>query len=76
MKKRLSNQAAAKIAQNYTPKAIPKTCMNCKFFEFDKVEVKTRYQTYFDDKNLRCSKGGFAVKKMGACDVFEMKEQE
>jgi hypothetical protein len=31
---------------------------------------------WWEEKNLRCAIGGFAVKKGGACDEFTRKETE
>jgi hypothetical protein len=73
----MSKQSDAKKKQNYVPKAVPRTCSTCKNFLFDHVQVISphRYMPpngYWDDKNLRCGLGGFAVKKMGTCDCYEL----
>lgn len=70
----MSKQSEAKRKQGYVPKAIPQTCMNCFHFKKD-TEVRDGYcGEYKEDKNLRCGLGGFAVKKMGTCNEFLLKE--
>lgn len=66
-----SKQAAAKEKQGYVAKAVPRTCMNCAHFHYDSVEYKGAFGSWFEDKNLRCVKGEFAVKKMATCNEFE-----
>ena len=81
----MSKQSEAKEKQNYVPKVVQKTCSNCKHLTQDFFHYDTTYSrvngknpdiskyarpTYSD--NLRCSIGGFAVKKMASCDKFEM----
>lgn len=65
-------KSKAKVAQGYTPKAIPQTCMNCANFASDLVPRVSTWDsvTYFDEKNVRCMLGGFVVKKMGTCNEF------
>lgn len=73
----MSKQSEAKKNQNYTPKAKPRTCQNCTAFTFDRVQTQPPTQWneagWWEDKNLRCEIGGFAVKKMASCDMFVMK---
>lgn len=69
----MSKQSEAKRAQGYVAKAIPQTCGNCAHFQFERVNVnadRPQYEEYWEDKNLRCGIGGFAVKKMGTCDEW------
>lgn len=73
----MSKQSEAKEKQGYTPKAVPRTCQNCSSFAFDMVQTKKATEwreAYFEDKNLRCEIGGFAVKKMGTCNEFKVKK--
>ncbi len=58
------------VEQEYDPKPVWPECRNCKFFTFEKS------QSYYSlaDKNLRCSLGNFAVKKLGTCRKHEFKE--
>ena len=67
----MSKQSEAKANQGYTPKALPHTCCNCAHFKMDS-ETKTQFgQSWTTDTNLRCSIGGFAVKKMATCNLWE-----
>lgn len=69
----MSKQSEAKERQGYVPKAVPRTCTNCSRLIFDSVLMKTPWSSYTKDTNLRCTLGGFAVKKMGTCNLFQMK---
>lgn len=83
-----SKQAKAKEVQGYEQKPNPKTCINCRHYEFD-MEIPL-WQRMANDKqpgrydfalnafphNLRCALGGFAVKKMATCKEFERKASE
>lgn len=75
----MSKQSEAKEKQGYVAKAIPMVCMNCKHFKFDHVQtIKPSDRLpdgWWEDKNLRCGKGGFAVKKMGTCNEFDLQAQ-
>lgn len=77
----MSKQTAAKAKQGYTPKAIPHTCGNCRHC----VPVMGEILAYKDPLSFtsgthmvaaqvsqKCGIGEFAVKKMGACDVYEV----
>ncbi|MDB5937494.1 MAG: hypothetical protein JWQ01_4838 [Massilia sp.] len=66
----MSAQSLAKAAQGYVAKAIPQTCMNCAHFAVDAAVNKFGW---VDEKNLRCTLGNFAVKKMAACNQFAPK---
>ena len=72
----MSKQTEAKERQAYTPKAIPQTCGNCAHFTADRVNRNAAYMgqagvtAYWEDTNMRCGIGGFAVKKMGTCNEF------
>lgn len=61
----MSKQSDAKEKQGYVAKAVPRTCSMCARFTKD-TETKSSVwvgETYTVDSNLRCSIGGFAVKK-------------
>ena len=60
-----------KEEMGYTPKPIQKMCSNCS--HFSSVFEKTEYG-YMQEKELRCSIGGFAVKKQGNCNIHEFKK--
>ncbi|MBS3725453.1 hypothetical protein JLDANKMP_00897 [Stenotrophomonas sp. PE591] len=66
----MSRQAEAREAQGYTPKHTPTVCRNCAFYSSQVREEETAYGTYTHESRLRCSKGGFAVKKMGTCNEW------
>lgn len=69
-----SKQAQAKHDQGYNPKPVPSVCGTCKQFQCDKVMTHpgSKWDSpRYEDKNLRCAIGGFAVKKHGACKLHE-----
>lgn len=76
----MSKQSETKAKQNYRPKAVPRNCGNCSQFLCDRVQVRPPSDLseygWWEEKNLRCAIGGFAVKKGGACDEFTRKETE
>lgn len=49
----------------------PKTCVNCKHFSSEKQDIKGVYGNYTEEKNLRCTIGGFKVGKSNVCDLHE-----
>ena len=64
----MSKQSEAKKYQNYNPKPDHASCTNCKHFTSDNVGKEGwNKKMYYQEKNLRCSIGGFAVKKNGTC---------
>ena len=63
----MSKQSEARKKMGYVPKLVPNTCSRCVFFE--KI-VEVDPYGYSHDKNLRCLKGGFTVKKMGSCEEW------
>jgi len=73
----MSKQSDQKSMMGYVAKAMPRTCMNCRHFAFDKVQTHpaSSWQPsgYFEDKNLRCTIGLFAVKKMATCNQWGAK---
>jgi hypothetical protein len=74
----VSKQSEAKQQQGYVPKAVPQTCGNCAHFLSDFIRQPPAFGSpngWEEEKNLRCGIGGFAVKKMGACMVWQAKEQ-
>lgn len=71
----MSKQSKAKERQGYVPKAIPSTCATCAHFTSAIEERKSWGRTYQHESNLRCGKGGFAVKKLGTCNEYKRKEQ-
>jgi len=73
----MSRQSDAKNKQGYQAKPTPHICSTCKHFQFDRVQTQApstwNPNGYFEDKNLRCGMGGFAVKKTAACNEWELK---
>ena len=69
----MSKQSDAKAIQNYTVKPFVKTCGNCKHFAFEVIVHKGEpyYPNVTEDRNLRCSLGGFKVKKTALCQDWE-----
>lgn len=64
----MSKQSEAKKQQNYNPKPDPAQCANCTQFKSDQVGTEGwDKKTYYQEKNMRCGIGGFAVRKRGTC---------
>ena len=59
-----------KESMGYNPKPIQRMCSNCVFYS-SKMTVKE--WGYIEEKEIRCSKGGFAVKKTANCNEHEFK---
>lgn len=57
-----SKKQTAKDEQGYT--TFPMTCSNCCHFASDR---KTNEYGYCEEKNKRCTIGGFSVKSMATC---------
>lgn len=76
MRKQMSAQSNAREKQGYTAKAIPMTCGNCAHFLSERVNKNAAFMgqsgvsEYWENINMRCGIGGFAVKKMGTCNEF------
>ena len=73
----MSKQSEAKSKQLYTDKAIPQVCVNCNSYKSEIVTHAPYNEwtaAWTEEKNLRCSIGGFAVKKQGTCALWEMKK--
>lgn len=68
----MSKQSEAKAKQCYVPKITPMVCSNCKQYESTITERKGVFgSVYHDESEKRCGIGGFAVKKMGTCNLHE-----
>lgn len=67
----MSKQSEAKAAQNY--RLVPDTCGNCQHYRSQIVEkvYDQAYGAWMDEKDKRCTIGGFAVRKTAACDRHE-----
>ncbi len=69
----MSKQSEAKERQGYIQKPVPRTCANCKHYSSDMSSyLGWDKQEYFREENIRCSIGGFAIKKMATCNEFEL----
>lgn len=77
----MSKQTDAKTRQGYSPKAVPHTCGNCRHClpVMGEVLAYINPQSFMDGTHMvptqvsqKCGLGGFAVKKMGTCEVFEI----
>ena len=72
----MSKQSEAKTAQNYRKE--PNRCGNCAYYKCDTItKVYNRggvYETsWTEDKNKRCTIGGFAVSINCVCDHWTKK---
>jgi len=65
----MSRQSEAKTQQGYNPKPEPAHCANCAHYKSDRVGSEGwDKKIYYEEKNIRCGIGGFAVKKRGVCN--------
>lgn len=68
----MSKQSEAKESQNYRRK--PMCCQHCKHFSSDMVDRRPSWASsnyvITEEKNIRCTLGGFKVQKTGVCDKF------
>ena len=71
----MSKQSEAEQAQGYELKPVNHVCLNCKFCN-SKFVVKydTWGAAYPKEKDMLCGIGGFAVKEMGTCKLYERKD--
>lgn len=68
----MSKQSEAKEKQCYVPKVILMTCSNCTHYQSKITEREGVFGgTYHDESDKRCGIGGFAVKKLGSCNLHE-----
>ena len=73
----MSKQAEAKTRQVYRAKTVNRMCSNCRHFTLDEVQkLGWSGSFYIEDKNLRCSIGGFKVMKAAVCDEHDWVEKE
>ena len=69
-----SKQQIAKEEQGYIPKFIPRNCSTCRYFKSEMKTEKGYYGDWIKEVDLRCTFGGFAVKKQGVCNKYQFKE--
>lgn len=67
----MSKQAKAKEEQGYDPKPVPRICSTCMHFSSRKEKLVHEFGTYTQEKDIRCSIGGFAIKKTAACRLHQ-----
>lgn len=67
----MSKQKKQKMG--YEEKPIRKMCSNCVHFKSDIIEEVIYGRIYYNEKNLRCLIGEFAVKKTAVCDIHVLK---
>lgn len=74
-RRNMSKQSEAKDKQGYTARALLPVCANCSSFRMDIVnhDAILSMEPYPVETNLRCSIGGFAVRKMGTCNEWSPK---
>lgn len=72
----MSKQSDARKEQGYTPNPVLKVCKNCSFFTSEFVAGDEKYNAHIEyERNMRCVKGMFAVKKMASCNDFSQKQE-
>lgn len=69
----MSKISEIKKSQGYQESPVMPHCNNCLHFTSDKE--KTKYGS-IQEKNIRCGKGGFAVKKLGTCNLHQFKPKD
>ena len=71
----MSKQSDAKAIQNYQEKPFVKTCSNCANYRSEIVRHGYNWAgaECFRETNMRCSVGGFAVKKTALCEDWKEK---
>lgn len=68
-----SKKASAKEFQGYQDHTVPSVCGNCAHRNFKIKRRETLYKIHETETCNQCGIGGFAVKKTGSCNLFEMK---
>lgn len=72
----MSKQSEAKALQGW--RKTPDTCNRCSHFKSDIIkknyEAFGGMQTWTEEKNLRCTLGGFKTGKTNTCDRFESRK--
>ncbi len=70
----MSKQTDAKTQQNY--RTTPNHCGNCQHYQSQIVEKQhgsfDGVHVWNDEKNKKCTLGGFVVKKMAICDQHKL----
>jgi hypothetical protein len=66
----MSKQSEAKERQGFRKKPEWAICSGCEYFTWDEVH---KYPGYIQEKNVRCSLGGFKVGKTDTCNMHELR---
>lgn len=69
----MSKQSEAKQAQGYEERPVIPICANCTHCA-SVVADSDDLWSWNIKKELRCGIGGFAVKEIGTCNLYERKE--
>ena len=68
----MSKQLEAKQAQGYEQKPVIHVCKNSKHFTSKFTNAYDIWNSIYQiEKEMRCGIGGFAVKKMGTCNLYK-----
>lgn len=63
-----------KAQQGYIDRPVPATCGNCEHYTSEMAKLQSRWRgDYAEEKNKRCSIGGFVVKKLATCNLYAPK---
>ena len=65
----MSKQSEAKQSQCY--KTMGPACSTCKHFNSKKIRDESKFGYFTKETDMRCGIGGFAVKKMGHCQLWK-----
>jgi hypothetical protein len=72
----MSKQSEAKEAQGYRRSAM--SCQHCMHFSSEMVSRNPRWASanyvITEEKNIRCTLGGFKVQKTGSCNKYAAKD--
>ena len=71
----MSKQSEAKANQRYKPYPLLTVCATCKHLTVVIVEGAGPFSTRTGKRNHLCGIGGFTVKKMGTCDLWDVKAE-
>ena len=70
----MSKQSEAKQAQGYEQKPVIPVCKNCSHYQSEFDVYQSFLEGFMIEKELRCGIGGFAVRKMATCKLYERKD--
>lgn len=67
----MSKVSEAKERMGYITNPVAPVCMNCASYSSETVADE---YGFFEEKNKRCTKGNFVVKKMAICNEYEQRK--